>query len=184
MRIELANPEDLGAIRAIYAPYVLGSAVSFEFELPSIEELGCRMAETLRHAPWLVARQEGEVIGYAYGGLHRARAAYRWSVDVSVYVGVDHHRQGIGRALHLRLFALLRAQGFVNAFAGVTLPNPGSVGLHESLGFRPVGVFRHVGYKLGAWHDVGWWQLELQPAGSAPQPLKSVAEAMLSAAGD
>jgi phosphinothricin acetyltransferase len=110
--------------------------------------------------------------GYAYAGRHSARAAYQWSVDTSVYIHADFRRCGVGRGLYKSLFEILIAQGYCNAYAGITLPNAGSVGLHESVGFQPVGVYRSVGFKMGAWHDVGWWQLELQPR--MPQPREPV----------
>jgi L-amino acid N-acyltransferase YncA len=122
--------------------------------------------------PGWCGEHHGEVLGYAYASAHRTRAAYQWSVDVSVYVQAQVQRSGVGCALYSSLFKLLTLQGFYNAYAGITLPNPGSVGLHESLGFRPVGMYRAVGYKLGAWHDVGWWQLTLQAPTLSPEPLK------------
>jgi len=112
-----------------------------------------------------------ELQGYAYASAHRTRAAYQWSVDVSVYVRADVRRAGVGRAVYRSLFALLAVQGYYNAYAGITLPNPASVGLHESLGFHPVGVYGAVGYKLGAWHDVGWWHLSLRPRSMPPDSL-------------
>jgi phosphinothricin acetyltransferase len=110
------------------------------------------------------------LLGYAYASAHRARAAYQWSVDVSVYIHATRHRSGVGRALYRSLLKLLELQGFYHAYAGITLPNPASVGLHEAMGFRPVGVYQAVGFKLGAWHDVGWWQLSLQERLAAPTP--------------
>jgi phosphinothricin acetyltransferase len=127
-----------------------------------------RIEDTLLQWPWLVGEREGEVLGYVYATRHRARAAYQWSVDVSVYIRADLRRTGLGRALYTSLFDLLVLQRFHNCYAGITLPNPGSVGLHEALGFQPVGVYRHVGYKLAAWHDVGWWQLTLPTETSNP----------------
>jgi len=114
--------------------------------------------------------RDGRVVGYAYGSKHRDRAAYAWSVDVSVYVDAAHHRAGIGRALYSSLLALLRLQGFYAAHAGITLPNVASVGLHESFGFRLVGIYAKVGYKRSAWHDVGWWQLPLRERKGKPAP--------------
>src|SRR5262249_40805835 len=119
--------------------------------------------------PWLVCGIDGKVAGYAYATLHRARTAYQWSVDTSVYVHDGYWRRGVGRALYLSLFAILSAQGFFNAYAGIALPNAASVGLHESLGFTPVGTYRRVGYKLGSWHDVGWWQRALNAPVESPR---------------
>ena len=114
--------------------------------------------------------EDGLVLGYAYGSKHRERAAYGWSVDVSVYVREGLRRRGLGRALYTSLFAILRFQGFYNALAGTTLPNPGSIGLHQAMGFQPVGVYRNIGFKCGGWHDVAWWQLVLREPGSEPSP--------------
>jgi phosphinothricin acetyltransferase len=118
--------------------------------------------------PWLVEERDGEVVGYAYGSEHRVRAAYRWAVEVTVYVDQAHHREGVGRRLYEALLDRLRVQGFRMAFAGITLPNDASVGLHEALGFQPVGVYSRIGWKAGAWQDVGWWQLDLAPGSNGP----------------
>jgi L-amino acid N-acyltransferase YncA len=160
--IRLATERDAEEIAAIYAPNVTDTIISFESEPPTADEMRLRIEGTLERYPWLVCERRGRVLGYAYAGAHGFRAAYRWSVDVSVYVHEEAHRTGVGRALYTSLFAVLDLQGFYNAYAGATLPNPASVGLHESLGFRSVGVYRGVGYKLGAWHDVGWWHLPLR----------------------
>ena len=168
--IRVARPEDAAAILAIYAPIVRETAMSFEVEPPSQGAMQERIATTLRQYPWLVCAQQGDVRGYVYASAHRARAAYQWSVDVTVYIQAQARRTGIGRALYHALFALLLLQGFPQGFAGMTLPNSASVGLHEALGFQPVGLYRAVGYKLGAWHDVGWWQRAFQPRPSLPTP--------------
>jgi L-amino acid N-acyltransferase YncA len=175
--IRLATAADAEAVARIYAPNVVASSISFEYAPPSEAEMAGRIRAALEYAPWLVLAREGEVRGYAYASKHRERAAYQWSVDVSAYIDEDHRRKGIGRALYTSLFGLLRLQGFHAAHAGITLPNPGSVGLHEALGFRPVGVYASVGYKFGAWHDVGWWQLELRERAGEPSPPLSLAEA-------
>jgi phosphinothricin acetyltransferase len=172
--IRFATPDDAAGVAAVYAPYC-STPISFELEPPDAVEISARMAKVLEAYPWLVAEEDGAIVGYAYGSRHRERAAYRWSVDVSVYVQQGRHRLGIGRRLYAILFDLLRRQGFVNAYAGVTLPNPGSVGLHESLGFEPVGVYRRVGYKCGAWHDVAWYQLRLQEPTAPPAPPSAIA---------
>lgn len=168
--LRVARLADAAAIAAIYAPYVQGETTSFELDAPSVEEMGQRVDQTLYTHPWLVAERDGEVIGYAYACEHRKRLAYQWSVDVAVYLHREARRQGTGRRLYSRLFAILCRQGFINAYAGITLPNEGSVGLHEAMGFWPVGVYRGVGHKFGAPRDVGWWQLQLQPWPERPVP--------------
>lgn len=167
--LRLARPDDAAAVRAIYAPFC-DTPVSFEATPPSIDEVRQRILHTLDRFPWLVAADGDAVLGYAYGRSFRDRIAYQWSCEVSVYVDSARHRGGVGRALYTALFRVLVLQGYANAYAGVTLPNPASAGLHEALGFTPVGVYRRAGYKLGAWHDVGWWQLELRPPPSDPAP--------------
>jgi L-amino acid N-acyltransferase YncA len=169
--IRLATEGDAEQIAAIYAPNVTDTVISFELEPPSADEMRRRIEGTLQRYPWLVCeRHDGRLLGYAYAGAHGSRAAYQWSVDVSVYVHEDARRKGVGRALYASLFAALSLQGFYNAYAGATLPNPASVGLHESVGFRQVGVYRGVGYKLGAWHDVVWWHLALRERVANPDP--------------
>lgn len=178
--IQLATAADAKAIAQIYAPIVSGTPISFELVPPTEAEMASRVASTLAYAPWLVCVRGGEVVGFAYASKHRERAAYQWSVDVSVYVEERHHRRGIARALYASLLSVLRLQGFYAAHAGISLPNEGSVGFHEALGFRPVGVYRSVGYKLGAWHDVGWWQLPLRERDGEPKPPLSLADAQRS----
>lgn len=171
-RIRLAQEGDADAIAAIYAPSVDATAASFETVAPDREEMARRMNRTLQALPWLVCDLGGQVAGYAYATRHNERSAYQWSVNTSVYVDARFQRRGVGRGLYLSLFDILRAQGYVNAYAGITLPNAGSVGLHEAMGFETVGVYRNVGFKFGAWHDVGWWQLALKKhEKSPPEPL-------------
>ncbi len=169
VKIRSADPErDAAACAAIYAPHVEASATSFEAEPPTAAELAERIERTGATHPWLVAESDGEVVGFAYACEHRTRAAYRWAVDVSIYLAEANRGQGLGRELYEALFERLRDQRFRVACAGVTLPNEASVRLHESLGFTPVGVYRRIGWKAGAWHDVGWWQLDLSPDGEDP----------------
>jgi L-amino acid N-acyltransferase YncA len=165
--VRSAEQRDAPGIAAIYAPYVRDTAVSFETEPPTAEIMRQRITTTLEAFPWLVAELGGETIGFAYAGKHRERAAYRWSVDVTVYVSGAKRHRGIGRALYVALLEVLRRQGFRSAFAEIVLPNPGSVRLHERAGFKPVGVHNDVGFKLGSWHDIGYWRLGLAE-GSAP----------------
>jgi phosphinothricin acetyltransferase len=173
--IRLAAAADAAPVQAIYAPYVRDTVISFELDPPSVDE----MAERIRKTPaWLVCEAgQGRLAGYAYASKHRERAAYQWSVDVTVYIDAAFHRRGIGRGLYTALFGLLRLQGYYNAYAGITQPNAGSIGLHTALGFEPVGVYRSVGFKFGQWHDVAWLSLRLQPlpaAPAAPRPLAAV----------
>lgn len=156
--VRRADPGDAAACAAIYAPHVTDLATSFEEIPPDEYEMGRRI-ETA-HA-WIVAERDGEVVGWASAGPHRERAAYRWAADVAIYVDSEHRGGGTGRALYEALFDILREQGIRTVCAGITLPNDASVGLHEALGFEHVGVFRSIGYKGGAWRDVGWWQLHL-----------------------
>jgi phosphinothricin acetyltransferase len=171
--IRSADPgRDAAACAAIYAPSVEAAPTSFEERAPDAAEMAARMADCTATHPWLVAEEGGEVVGYAYACPYQARPAYRWSASVSVYVAADRVGAGIGRALYEELFARLRRRGFRMAVAGITLPNTASVALHERLGFVQTGVNRAIGWKLGAWRDVGWYQLELAPAapGTPPDP--------------
>jgi len=167
--IRLAHADDAREIARIYRPFVESTVISFEIAPPDAEQMRDRITETLARYPWLVCELGGRVAGYAYATEHRARKAYQWSIDVSVYVHPDYWRLGIGRGLYTSLFAITTAQRFVNAYAGIALPNAASVALHESVGFKPVGVYQHVGYKLGAWHDVGWWQMGLKARPASPE---------------
>ena len=160
-KIRLATTADAAAIARIYAPFCTNSAITFETEALSADQMAERLRKLGEKYPWLVMEVNGDVAGYAYAGPHHERAAYRWATNVSVYVDDQYRRSGIGRRLYESLFNVLRLQGFVQAIAGITLPNDPSVGLHESLGFKLVGVYRNIGHKMGSWRDVGWWQLTL-----------------------
>jgi L-amino acid N-acyltransferase YncA len=177
VQIRLATAGDGEAVAAIYRPVVAETAISFETTLPDRDEMARRIDETLRSHPWLVCEMDGRVAGYAYATKHRVRGAYQWSVDTSVYIDEAFRRRNVGRGLYTSLFAILSAQGYFNAFAGIALPNPGSVGLHEAMGFEPIGVYRRVGYKFDCWHDVGWWQLVLKPHEASPRAPLDVATA-------
>ena len=157
-KIRPASVADAPAIQAIYAPVVAETAISFEEEPPTVDEMAGRIVATLVGHPYLVATRDHNVVGYAYAGPHRSRSAYRFSADVTIYVSRDTHRTGIGRTLYTTLLAELSMRGFHAAFAGIALPNAASVGLHETMGFHAIGVYREVGFKFGRWHDVGWWQ--------------------------
>lgn len=162
--IRPALPSDAHDLLEIYRPFVEESAVSFELVVPDVEEFAERIRKALEGWAWLVAEEDGRCVGYAYGSPHRSRAAYRFSVEVSAYVAPDHRRKGIARDLYLALFEALSSKGYCSAYGGITIPNEASVGLHRSLSFEPVGVFRNVGWKFGRWHDVAWYQRKLRDA--------------------
>jgi len=170
--IRSVNLADVPAIQAIYERFVTDTAISFETEMPDMAEIRRRIEAQGDRYPWLVFETDRRVAGYAYASAHRTREAYRWSVDVSVYVSPEFHRRGIGSALYTSLLDLLRRQGFVNAYAGITLPNESSVALHESLGFTRIGTYRGVGFKFDRWHDVLWLHLRLiNDSMAPPEPL-------------
>jgi len=156
-----ATAADAAACAAIYAPYVTDTAISFEAEPPAADEMARRIAAAQEEHAWLVLEDGGRVVGFAYGSRHRERAAYRWACDVSVYLESGRRRTGGGRALYEALLARLAERGFRMALAGMTLPNEASAGLHRAMGFEPVGVYRRIGFKHGAWHDVAWVQRAL-----------------------
>jgi phosphinothricin acetyltransferase len=156
-----ASERDATRCAEIYAPYVRATAISFELEPPSAPEMAGRIAAAQQQHAWLVLEDAGDVVGYAYGGPFMARAAYRWSTSVSVYLQQGRRRTGAGRALYEALFDRLAGRGFRMALAGITLPNEASVGLHRAVGFEPVGTYRRVGWKFGSWHDVAWCQRPL-----------------------
>ena len=170
-RIRVATAADADQIQAIYAPIVLDTPISFEDEPPTVDEIARRIAGTLPTHPYLVCEEDGRVLGYIYASVFRARAAYRWSVETTVYVDERTHRHGVGRALYQALLPIVRRQGFHGAFAGIALPNANSVGLHEALGFQSVGVYQDVGFKRGQWRDVGWWRLGLSEGPPAAEPI-------------
>jgi L-amino acid N-acyltransferase YncA len=172
--LRVATPDDATAIAAIYAPYVRDTTISFELEPPSAASMRARIEGVVARHTWLVACAGGVVTGYAYASEHRSRAAYRWSVDVAVYLEEGARRRGLGGRLYRALFALLAHAGYVNAYAGIALPNAASVALHEKLGFESVGIYRGVGFKNGAWRDVGWWGRDLAARASDPAPPRPV----------
>ena len=180
-RVRLATAADAPALRDIYAPIVRDTATSFELEPPDAAEMARRLDKIMQRYPWLVCEEAGEVVGYAYGSEHRARPAYQWSVEVSVYVRPGQKRGGVGRLLYDALLRCLAAQGYYTAVAGITLPNEASVGFHRALGFAPVGTYPKLGYKLGAWHDTGWLARPLRPYADAPAPPRTLVELAASA---
>lgn len=174
-RIRSIALADAPAVSDIYAPFVTDAATSFEALPPDAAEIQKRIQDVTPKYPWLVFEGDGDVLGFAYASQHRTRHAYQWSADVSVYIHERARNHGVGRALYTALFDLLRRQGFFNAYAGITLPNPGSVRLHESMGFTSVGVYSRVGFKFGRWHDVLWLELRLSDDPTVPKDPSSTA---------
>jgi len=166
--IRIATAGDAAACHDIYAPAVLHSAITFETELPGNQAMADRIEARLAHYPWLVFEDEGQVLGYTYAGRFRERAAYDWIAETSVYVHENARRRGIARRLYTCLLDVMQMQGFNQAVGAITLPGESSVAMHGALGFQPAGVWRHCGYKLGQWHDVGLWQRELAVPANPP----------------
>jgi L-amino acid N-acyltransferase YncA len=158
MMVRQADTNAAARCAEIYRPFVTDSWVSFEIDPPDEAEMARRIADYGSTHGWLVCEREGQIAGYAYGSQHRARQAYQSSCDVAIYVDPAFARQGVGQALYSALLPLLKERGFHAAFAGIGLPNDGSIALHEAMGFTPVGIYREVGWKMGGWRDVGWWQ--------------------------
>lgn len=168
MKVRPATTADAEACAAIYAPYVIDTAISFENDPPSVAEMADRITDRLRSHAWLVLEDDDRVVGYAYGGPFKQRLAYRWSCEVSVYLERGRRRTGGGRALYTELLDRLAERGFRIACAGMTLPNEASVGLHRAMGFEPVGTYRRIGWKHGQWHDVAWTQRAIGPTDEPP----------------
>ena len=172
MHVRDATTADAAACAAIYAPYVTDSCITFELEPPPAGDLRQRIAAAQVAHAWLVGEIGDRVVGYAYAGAYRPRAAYRWSCETSVYLDRERLGDGHGRTLYQALLDRLEQRGYRTVVAGTTLPNDASIRLHEGMGFAPIGTFRRVGYKHGRWHDVAWMQRDLGEAGSAPATLR------------
>lgn len=166
--VRTATSGDAEHVAAIYAPYVTDTAITFELNPPTTAEMAARIDVALRSHAWLVGEDNGRIIGYAYGAPFKARLAYRWACEVSVYLEGGRRRTGAGHALYEALFSQLAARGFHTAVAGMTLPNEASVGLHRTMGFEPVGTYRQIGWKLGRWHDVAWTQRTIATGADPP----------------
>ena len=167
-RVRFAVKEDAAAILRIYETYIKNTTVTFEIEVPTVSAFEERMERITAQFPWLVCEIDGEVVGYAYASMHGERAAYRWSADLSVYIDERYHRRGIAASLYEAVQTLLREQGYYTVYAGVSTPNPKSEAFHTAMGFRNLGEFKNVGYKLGRWCGVTWFELPLSEYGEVP----------------
>ena len=171
--IRVATENDAKNILGIYSPYIANTSFTFETEVLSVDAFKERINTYLINWPWLVCEMDGTLAGYAYGTKYRERTAYQWCVEVSVYIHDDHQRSGIARALYMALIEILKRQGFRNVYAVINLPNEKSVAFHESCGFVYFATYINVGYKLGKWKNVGWWQLLLNEYTDEPAaPIK------------
>ncbi len=159
--IRLITKNDADEVLSVYKYYVDNTVVSFEYEAPTKDEYTQRIITNTEKYPWLVCLHNNKIIGFAYASTHRYRTAYLWSPESTIYFAPDFHTKGIGRIIYETLFLLLKLQGYYNVFAGITLPNEKSVGLHRALGFKEVGIFKNIGYKHGNWHHTHWFQLDL-----------------------
>lgn len=168
--IRVAKKEDAASMLGIYAPFILNSGITQETELPSLENFQQRIISTLEERPWLVCEMDGEIAGYAYAGKHRERKGYQWCTEPSVYVHQKFYRHAVANALYTALFDILKLQGYVNAYAVITLPNDKSVAFHERFGFSYLTTYKKIGFKLGQWHDVGWWQKNINEYNENPGP--------------
>lgn len=174
--IRIVERADVDGILEIYVPHVTEGTASFEMEPPSPAKMWDRIRFYLNHAPWLVMEINGSIAGYAYASEHRARAAYSWSIEVSVYIQPQYHRQGIGRRLYACLIEMIEAQGFKTILAGITMPNDPSEHIHRAMGFKLIGTYHKVGYKHNQWRDTRWYELDLNPENLPPHPIKTMKE--------
>lgn len=171
--IRIATKDDAAGMLEIYIPFILNSGVTQETEVPSVEEFQKRINSNLAERPWLVCEIDNEIAGYAYAGKHRDRKGYQWCTEPSVYISEEYYGFGIANALYSALFDILRIQGYVNAYAVITLPNERSIAFHKRFGFDHLTVYKKIGYKLGQWHDVGWMQYQIEPHKLGPaDPIK------------
>jgi L-amino acid N-acyltransferase YncA len=175
--IRMATDSDAAAIADIYGPICIETPISFEEAAPTAIEMAQRVRSVTQTLPWLVL-EDRDIVGYVYARPFRERAAYRWSVEVTVYVHTGHRRKGVAGALYAALFRILTLLGYFKCYAGVTVPNPASECLHEAVGFTPVGVYHGVGYKFGAWHDVSFYEMALRPEEPLPQEPRPVSAVM------
>ena len=173
MNIRLAKKSDAAALLTIYAPYVENTAITFEYEVPTIEDFANRIEKTLGKHPYLVAEEDGLILGYAYASTYYARAAYDWAVELSVYVSQDARGKGVGSKLYDELEGLLDQMGYMHFLACVSLPNEDSIAFHTKRGYQQVAHFPKIGYKLERWHDIVWLQKSLE---KVAKPIKLLTE--------
>ncbi len=178
IEIRLAERKDVAGIIDIYKPYILETAVTFDEEVPSEEEMWARVQAIQKEHPYLVCIIDGQVAGYAYYSAYRSRASYRWAKEISVYIHPRFRKNKVGSALYSALFEIARAQGIFTLLAIITIPNEASIGFHEKLGFVKCAEFKNIGFKLGEWRTVGWWQCNLFDDQKKPGEIVPLTEIM------
>lgn len=171
LEVRMATQKDIPKMLDIYGPIIQNTSISFEYDLPTLEQFAGRVNDILKTHPWLVCIHQDQLAGYAYAGPHRSREAYQWSTELSVYIAENYQKMGIAKALYQVLVKGLKLQGFHTGLAGITLPNEASIKFHESFGFSPIGTYHNVGFKFGRWHSVGWWEYQLTPYAESPGAL-------------
>jgi L-amino acid N-acyltransferase YncA len=176
LTIRLIRTADSKNVLEVYKPYVVSTAITFEYDVPGLDDFSTRIETIANEYPWLVCSKDDIIIGYAYACKHRDRTAYQWSAESTIYMSSDYHGKGIGKVLYETLFSILKLQGYVNVYAGVALPNVKSEEFHKASGFYEIGDFEKIGYKLGKWHDVRWFQLLLTERSVNPPIPKSIKE--------
>ena len=169
-RVREASSQDAAGCLAIYRPYVENSAVSWELDVPTVDEMAQRITAAANTHAWLVLESGDQTVGFAYAHAFNLHSAFQWSVQTGLYVADDHHRRGGGRTLYKQLLSRLGERGYRRAFAAITQPNEASNAFHRSMGFQDVGLYRRVEWKLGSWHDVAWMQLDLPGAADPADP--------------
>ena len=173
MNIRLAKPLDAAALLAIYAPYVENTAITFEYDVPTVEDFANRIEKTLEKYPYLVAEENGALLGYAYASTYYARAAYDWAVELSVYVSQDARGKGVGSKLYDKLEDMLDQMGYIHFLACISLPNQDSLAFHAKRGYQQVAHLPKIGYKFENWHDIVWLQKSLD---KVAEPIKLLKE--------
>lgn len=183
LTIRPAAPEDAAALLAVYAPYVERTAITFEYDVPTLADFTGRIARTLARYPYLAAERGGEIVGYAYAGPFKERAAYDWAVETTVYVREDQRRRGVGRALYRALERCLAAQGVLNLNACIACPEEAdeyltwdSVEFHACLDYRLVGEFYGCGCKFGRWYNMAWMEKHIGAHLPDPAPVRPFPE--------
>ncbi len=176
VQIRTAQKSDVPALLGIYAPYIRNTSITFEYDVPSEEEFARRVENITKAFPWLLCEIDGKIAGYAYAAPYKTRAAFQWDAELSVYLSPDFHRMGIATALYGCIQAILKEQGYLNLYTLITVPNPVSIGFHESCGFRPLCVYHGTGFKFGAWHDMAVLEKQLAPLPQVPSSCKACHE--------